>query len=244
MPGRGDAGSVVGGDEGSTRVGGPGQQAGFCALEVDVDALGVSFADGFLAGPAAEEGWVAIGGVEGGDLGFFLRSEDAAPERGVDGVGNLDVEADFEIAGDGEAAPVVGVAEVEGGRVGRVGIRFVRAWFFKKRFAVRAATENHLGGRALEVAGEDLAHSGVGADPLSPVERGAESLGAAALAGVEGGEFGGVERSGGDLPDPDMNVARGQLPEAGVIEGRGSGGFLHISIATRGACYHRNEAGE
>jgi len=73
---------------------------------VDVDAAAVGFADGFLAGPAAKEGCVLLGGGEAGDLRFFKRGEDAAPESGVDGVGDLDIDADVDVAGDGEGAPV------------------------------------------------------------------------------------------------------------------------------------------
>lgn len=93
----------------------------------------------------------------------------------------------------------------------------------------------------MEVAGEDPAHSRVGANPAGAVECGSESLGAAVLAGVEGGEFGGVEGSGGDLPDPDVDVAAGEGP---VAWGRGCVGVVHSLIRTRGARRHRREAWE
>lgn len=85
MPGGECAGWVEGGEDGG--VFWQGQEAGFCAFEVNIDALGVGFADGFLAGPAAEEGCVLLSGVEGGDFGRFEWGEDATPECGVDGVG-------------------------------------------------------------------------------------------------------------------------------------------------------------
>ena len=178
VPGGGDAVGVGGGEDGRARVG---QQAGFRAFEVNVNALRVGFSDGFLAGPAAEEGCVPLGGSEAGDLRFFQRGEDAAPEGGVDGVRRLDVEADFNVASYGEGAPVFGVAEVEGRRVGRV----------ERGLAVGASAEEDFTGFAGEVGGEDLAHAGVGADPAGAVELGTESLSAAAFAVVEGVEFAG-----------------------------------------------------
>lgn len=82
-------------------------------------------------------------------------------------------------------------------------------------FAVGAAAEGDFRRRAAEIGGEDMAHAGVGADPAGAVEGGAKSVGTAALAGVEDDEFGGVEGSGGDLPDPDVDAAGVEVPEGG-----------------------------
>lgn len=106
---------------------------------------------------------------EGDDPGFFLWGEDATPEGWVDGVGNLDVEAEFDVLSDGEGAPVMRVAEVELWWVGSL-----EEWL-----AIGAAAEEDLCRGAVEVSGEDLAHAGVGANPLRSMERGAETLGPA-----------------------------------------------------------------
>ncbi len=148
-------------------------------------------------------------------------------------MGDLDIDADFEIPGDGESAPVVRVAEVEGRRAGCI----------EERLAVGSAEEGDLGGRAAEIAGENLAHSGMGADPVSAVERGAESLGAAVLAGVENGEFSVLKRMGCELPYPDVDGAGGEPPWAGLGKGRGLVGSRHVSIPTRDPARVRRGAG-
>lgn len=108
--------------------------------------------------------------------------------------------------------------------------------------AVGPATEGDVSRFALEVGGKDAAHAGVGADPLGAMECGAEAFGPAVFAGVEDGELIGMDGAGGDLPDPDVDGAEGELPWGGDSGRRGWDGSDHVLHSLCGVERHHSKA--
>lgn len=161
-------------------------------------------------------------GVKLLDLGSFKRGEDAAPQRGVDGVRDLNINAEFYLLCDRQSAPVLRVAEVEGWCSGSI----------KKWFAIGARAEAHLCRHTPEIAGENFAHFGMRADPVRAVEGWAESRGAASFPSIQSDEFGGIEWRGGHLPDPDVDVTSRKLPAIARQRSGNWCGCFHPSISS------------